>query len=100
MGKIEKIVTRLFAVEENRNKAVAEVIEGCGCGFDYLIRITKQYAYDTKVFEKCASICGVNSLRDVTTEESIDKSIIEKSYKDGFLYKHENIAIVVDDIIQ
>lgn len=89
-----KIVSKLFVVENNRNKAVAEVVEGCGCGFEYLVRIEKEYVYSLPIFAKCMSICGIPD-----NEINIDKDFIEQSLKREFIYTHEEIALVVDKIL-
>ena len=92
MNYISKVVSKLYAVENGSNVVVAEVIENPGCGFDYLVRIKPKNKYDLNVFAKVIELCGLSSF-DVSTD------MIDKSINDGYLYKNENIAFIVDEII-
>jgi hypothetical protein len=92
MNYISKVVSKLYAVENGSNVVVAEVIENPGCGFDYLVRVKPKYKYNLNVFVKIIELCGLPYF-DVSME------VIDKSINDGYLYKNENIAFIVDEII-
>ena len=88
-----KVISKIYKVVENRNKCVAEVVEDCGCGFDYLIRIIPEYKYDKEVFNKCLDICNIAII-------GLDKNFIEVCIERGYLIRHENIALVIDNVIE
>lgn len=93
MDYVSKVVSKVYAIVNGYNTVVAEVIENCGCGFDYLIRIKPQYKNALPIFAKCMELCGIQEI-------NIDYEYLKMSYDREYLYKHENIALVVDEIIE
>lgn len=96
--KIEKVVTKLYVVENNKNVVCAEIVNGCGCGFDALIRIKPEYKFVGDIFARCMYYAGIkweNVLQIIHTH----KDIMQESYKRGYLLGYEQFAIVIDDII-
>ncbi len=93
MDYINKVVSKVYAnIEgEGMNVLVAEVIENPGCGFDYLIRIDEKYKTALPIFAKCMELCKIN--RD------IDYTYVNASIVDGYLYGHENVALIIDKVI-
>jgi hypothetical protein len=92
MKYVSKIVSKIYAVVNGYNTVVAEVIKGCGCGFDYLIRIKPEYKYELNIFSECIKLCDITAF-------DVSRDIIDKSINDGYLYRNENIAFIADDII-
>lgn len=89
---IERVESKIFVTENNSKTAVAEVIEGCGCGFTHLIRIHPDYKQDIDIFKKCLQLC--DNVVSGVTEEFLKESI-EREY----VRTNENIAVVIDKII-
>lgn len=92
MDYISKVISKLYAVVDGEQKAVAEVIEGCGCGFTHLIRIEEQYKSALPIFAKCLQICGYTHI-DLTYEQ------VEKSIKNGYVWNNESIAVIIDKVL-
>lgn len=92
MDYINKVVSKLYAIVNGYNVIVAEVIENCGCGFDYLIRICPKYQTALPIFAKCMEMCKVQ-------EDIIDYNYIKDSIERGYLRTHENIALIIDEVI-
>lgn len=93
---ISKVVSKVYAVVNDKQKVVAEVIEGCGCGFDYLIRIKPEYKFVEDIFVKCLSLCNISLGNTIITKEVIEKSI-DNGYPINSMY--QNIALIIDEII-
>jgi hypothetical protein len=91
MDYINKVVSKLYAVVNGCNVIVAEVIENCGCGFDYLIRICPEYQTALPIFAKCMEMCKV--------QEDIDYKYVKDSIEKGYLKSHEEIALIIDEVI-
>ena len=98
--KVAKAVTKIYVVENNKNTVCAEVVNGCGCGFDALIRIKPKYRDEPDVFAQCIKYSPV-SLKDITNKVFISyfRDYMEECYKRECLYGFENIALLFDDII-
>ena len=90
---ISKVVSKVYAVVDDKQEVVAEVIENPGCGFDYLIRIDGRFKKALDIWLKCLQLCNISVV-------GLDNSIIEKSINDGYYYTHEEIAVIVDEVIQ
>ena len=93
MDCINKIVSKLYAYIEGEgvNVLVAEIVKNPGCGFNYLIRIRPQYKKILNVWAECLQLCNVSV--------DLSDSIIEKSINDGYYYTHEEIAVIIDEVI-
>lgn len=89
---ISKVVSKIYAVVDDKQKVVAEVIEGCGCGFDYLIRIKPEYSKILDIWNKCLMLCGICVV-------GLDNVIVNESIENGYYSTHEEIAVIVDEII-
>lgn len=91
-----KTESKISIWKNGKKEYIAEVIENCGCGFDYLIRINPDYKDSIALFNKCLKMCGVsNFLADVEKSHVDMKNCIDRGYVIG----NENIAIVLDKII-
>lgn len=95
MDCVSKVISKVYAIVDGYNTVVAEVVENCGCGFDYLIRIKPQYKNALPIFAKCMELCNIPD-----NEINIDYEYLKMSYDREYLYKHENIALMVDEIIE
>lgn len=93
MDYVNKVVSKIYAIVNGSNTLVAEVVENPGCGFDFLIRIKPQYKKALPIFAKCMELCGIHEI-------NIDYEYLKMSYDREYLYKHENIALMVDEIIE
>lgn len=96
--KVAKTITKLYVVENNKNTVCAEIVNGCGCGFESLIRIRPKYQNDRDIFAKCMFHAGIKwdaVLHNIQTHENY----MEESYKRGYLWGYEQYAIVTDEII-
>ena len=91
MDYVNKVVSKIYSGVNHKNEAIAEVIENPGCGFDYLVRIDERYKTDLPIFSKCMELCKINQI--------IDYNYINESIKRECLYKHENIALIIDKVI-
>ena len=87
-----KTESKISIWKNGRKEYVAEVIENCGCGFDYLIRINPDNKDSIALFKKCLNLCGLSNV-------SVSKDFMENSFERGYVYCNENIAIVLDKII-
>lgn len=94
MDYISKVISKVYAVVDGEQKAVAEVVEGCGCGFTHLIRIEEKYKSALPIFAKCLQICGYDMNSHLLTYEDIENSI-----KTGYVLANHNIAVVVDEVL-
>lgn len=92
MDYVSKVISKLYAVVDGEQKAVAEVVEGCGCGFTHLIRIDENYKSALPIFAKCLQLCGYTTI-NLTYED------IEISIKDGYAVKNQNIAVIIDKVL-
>ena len=94
MDYINKIVSKLYAnIEgEGMNVLVAEVVKKPGCGFNYLIRIRPQYKKVLNIWNDCLQLCGI-------TVVGLDNQIVERSINDGYYWTHEEIAVIIDEVI-
>lgn len=92
MDYVNKVVSKVYAnIEgEGMNVLVAEVIENPGCGFDYLIRIDEKYKSALPIFEKCMQLCKIN--------QDIGYGYVIESIKRECLYRHENVALIIDKV--
>lgn len=93
MDYVNKIVSKVYAnIEgEGMNILVAEVVKNPGCGFEYLIRIKPQYKKVLNIWNECLKLCGL--LADICN------NIVEKSINDGYYWTHEEIAVIIDEVI-
>ena len=89
---IEKIISKIYVNKDNRNKAVAEVIENPGCGFEYLIRIDPEYKYDADIFIKCFRLCNIGIV-------GLTPEIIDDSFNKGYFSSREEIALICDKLV-
>ena len=92
MDRIEKVISKIIAVVDGKNTVVAEVVENPGMGFEYLIRIPKRFSKILDVWTKCLGLCNLFTV-------GLDNSIIERSIADGYYYTHEEIAVIIDEIV-
>jgi len=90
---IERVESKIFVTENNSKTAVAEVIEGCGCGFTHLIRIHPDYKQDEEVFRKCLKLC--NTVNDAY----MMKDYMNGSYEREYLINNPDVAVMIDKII-
>lgn len=90
--EISKTITKIYVVEDNTQKAVAEVIENCGCGFEWLIRVNPDYKYDKTIINKCLAV--LHTVVVEWNEESVNKWI-----ENGYVNNHETMAFIVDEVI-
>lgn len=91
-----KTESKISIWKSGRKEYVAEVVENCGCGFDYLIRINPDYKDSVALFGKCLKMCGVNNfLTDIEKADADMENCIDR----GYIIGNENIAIVLDKII-
>ena len=91
---ISKVISKVYAVVDGKQKAVAEVIEGCGCGFTHLIRIEEKYKSALPIFAKCLQICGNDYAEINITYEQVERSI-----KNGYVWNNESIAVIIDKVL-
>ena len=91
---VSKVISKVYAVVDGEQKAVAEVVEGCGCGFTHLIRIDEKYKSALPIFARCLQLCGYDINIHLLTYADIENSI-----KDGYAVKIQNIAFVVDKVL-
>lgn len=89
-----KVISKVYTVVNGYNTVVAEVVENCGCGFDYLIRIHPDYKQELNIIAKCIDICNVSAN---LMEKNIQ--VIEDCINRGYLIHNPEIAIVIDEII-
>lgn len=87
-----KTESKISIWKNGRKEYVAEVVENCGCGFDYLIRVNPDYKDSLALFNKCLEICNI-------AIAGMNENFIEESIKRGYVLNHENIAVVLDKII-
>lgn len=87
-----KTESKMSIWKDGKKEYVAEVIENCGCGFDYLIRIKPEYKDSLALFNKCLDFCNIAII-------GINENFIEESISRGYIIGHEEIAFIVDDII-
>lgn len=97
MDYINKVISTIYAIVDGENKAVAEVIENPGLGFQWLIRIDPLCKSNLDIFNKCMEI--IFGLNDMV----ITYDIINTSYERGYLKtdegKFESIALICDKIV-
>jgi hypothetical protein len=90
--EISKTITKIYVWENDTNKAVAEVIENCGCGFDWLIRVNEEHKHDLVIINKCLSVLH-------TVVVGIDEAKINEWIEKGYVTNHETMAFIVDEVI-
>ena len=87
-----KTESKISIWKNGKKEYVAEVIENCGCGFDYLIRVNPEYKDSLVLFNKCLEICNI-------AIAGMNDNFIEESIKRGYVLNHENVALIIDKII-
>lgn len=90
--EINKTITKIYVWENDTNKAVAEVIENCGCGFEWLIRVNEEHKHDLVIINKCLSVLH-------TVVVGIDEEKINEWIEKGYITNHETMAFIVDEVI-
>lgn len=87
-----KVITKIYD-EKNSQKAIAEIVENCGCGFKYLIRIDETEKYNSDLFTQCMFYTHRQLAGSIT------KDYLEKCYDRGYWIFDESIAIICDTVI-
>ena len=90
--EINKTITKIYVWENDTSKAVAEVIENCGCGFEWLIRVNEEHKHDLVIINKCLAVLH-------TVVVGIDKEKINEWIENGYVTNHETMAFIVDEVI-
>lgn len=90
--EISKTITKIYVWENDTNKAVAEVIENCGMGFEWLIRVNEEHKHDLVIINKCLSVLH-------TVVVGIDEEKINEWIEKGYITNHETMAFIVDEVI-
>ena len=90
--EISKTITKIYVWENDTNKAVAEVIENCGMGFEWLIRVNEEHKHDLVIINKCLAVLH-------TVVVGIDEEKINEWIEKGYITNHETMAFIVDEVI-
>ena len=90
--EINKTITKIYVWENDTSKAVAEVIENCGMGFEWLIRVNEEHKHDLVIINKCLAVLH-------TVVVGIDEAKINEWIENGYVTNHETMAFVVDEVI-
>lgn len=90
--EINKTITKIYVWENDTSKAVAEVIENCGMGFEWLIRVNEEHKHDLVIINKCLAVLH-------TVVVGIDKEKINEWIENGYVTNHETMAFIVDEVI-